>query len=279
MPVKLIAMDMDETFLRTDKTYDRERFKQIFKSLMERGIIFLVASGGSYHQLREKFDKEELDSIYFGADNGSFIVKKDEVLHSLGMPQTLYLDILDYIKKYKKTHPYISTGMASYIIKDDPTYKMAKLYNKALYEIDDFSHIPADKLAYKIAIHHDVPLEENKRMADDINQQFPEVYTVTTGNNYVDATHKEATKGHVVEFLQNKYNILPSETLAFGDSMNDLTMLNQAYYSIAMSNADPELIKHSKYTIGNNNDQAALDILEQFIKESSLDFLSSFKND
>ncbi len=55
MTVKLIAVDMDGTFLRDDKTYHRERFLKQYAEMKARGIRFVVASGNQYYQLTSFF--------------------------------------------------------------------------------------------------------------------------------------------------------------------------------------------------------------------------------
>lgn len=42
---KLIAVDMDGTFLRDDKSYDEKKFANIYQELEKRNIMFTVASG------------------------------------------------------------------------------------------------------------------------------------------------------------------------------------------------------------------------------------------
>lgn len=53
--VKLIAVDMDGTFLKSDNTYDEARFKKVYDELKKQGICFTVASGNQYFQLRDFF--------------------------------------------------------------------------------------------------------------------------------------------------------------------------------------------------------------------------------
>ena len=277
MSIKLIAVDMDETFLRTDKTYDVERFKKIYDELKKQDIVFLIASGVSYHQLKERFDDEDKETLYFAGDNGSFIVKKDEVIGSKGMSRDLYLEIIDHIQSQGKIGMYVSTGMQSYILKDDETYDTAKIYNHILNKIDHFSDIPED-IAYKNALINDSSLDENKKLADNINDEFEEIFSVTSGNIYIDILNKESGKGYAIQYLQNKYNITPEETMIFGDSMNDHSMIPYAKYNISMSNADPEFAKDTDYTIGSNNEQAVLDILEQFLEDHTLEFMEEYKN-
>ena len=51
MSVKLIAVDMDGTFLSDAKTYNRERFLAQYARMKAQGIRFVVASGNQYYQL------------------------------------------------------------------------------------------------------------------------------------------------------------------------------------------------------------------------------------
>lgn len=55
MNVKLIAVDMDGTFLTNNNEYDQERFTRQYEFMKEKGIHFVVASGNQYYQLRSFF--------------------------------------------------------------------------------------------------------------------------------------------------------------------------------------------------------------------------------
>lgn len=43
--IKMVAVDMDGTFVRSDYTYDVPRFKQILSRMKSAGCNFVVASG------------------------------------------------------------------------------------------------------------------------------------------------------------------------------------------------------------------------------------------
>lgn len=47
--IKLVAVDIDGTFVRSDYSYDVERFKRIWKKMKEAGCHFVVASGNQYY--------------------------------------------------------------------------------------------------------------------------------------------------------------------------------------------------------------------------------------
>ena len=66
MSVKLIAVDMDGTFLSDKKTYNRARFLQQYAQMKAQQIRFVVASGNQYYQLASFFP-EIAGEIAFGA--------------------------------------------------------------------------------------------------------------------------------------------------------------------------------------------------------------------
>ena len=59
-PVRMVAVDMDGTFLNDDKTFDVERFERILTRLSRHGIYFVVASGNTYTKLCQVLNIETL---------------------------------------------------------------------------------------------------------------------------------------------------------------------------------------------------------------------------
>src|SRR5699024_8190579 len=121
------------------------------------------------------------------------------------------------------------------------------------------------------------PLDEIKESMKEMEGEFSGVSSVTSGDSWLDIYHTEGGKGEAVQFLQNRYDISPQETMCFGDSLNDRSMMQEGYYSVAMMNADQELKEHCRYEIGSSEDQAVLTLLEKIITEESLDFLEQYR--
>ncbi|MFN8648511.1 HAD hydrolase family protein [Streptococcus sp.] len=55
MTIKLIATDMDGTFLDERGSFDRQRFERVLTELEERKIPFVVASGNGMGRLLRIF--------------------------------------------------------------------------------------------------------------------------------------------------------------------------------------------------------------------------------
>lgn len=53
--IRVVAVDMDGTFLRPDDTYDSDRFARMRAIWDAEGVRFVVASGNQYAQLASFF--------------------------------------------------------------------------------------------------------------------------------------------------------------------------------------------------------------------------------
>lgn len=63
MSIKLIAVDMDGTFLNDEMAYNKERFMNQYRELKSRGIKFAVASGNQYARLTSFFPEIKVKSL------------------------------------------------------------------------------------------------------------------------------------------------------------------------------------------------------------------------
>ena len=70
---KLVATDMDGTFLDANGTYDKKRLQKVLAGFKEKGILFVAASGRSLLALEDLFS-DFRDQMAFVAENGSALV-------------------------------------------------------------------------------------------------------------------------------------------------------------------------------------------------------------
>ena len=64
-----------------------------------------------------------------------------------------------------------------------------------------------------------------------------------------------------------RWKIDANQIMAFGDSENDLEMLELAGYSFAMENGEEKVKRMAKYIAPSNNEAGVLQVLEQYLKE------------
>lgn len=277
MIVKLIVIDLDETLLKKDKTYDVAHFNKVLSELKNRGVVVCIATGNSYHKIIDYFSPEDQKDLYFACDNGNFIMKNGEKLASNELAnQTLYV-ISEFIDEFEGFHIVVNTGEHAYFRDNEgEIYETISRYNNVLLHVDTFEAIPEGEQATKMAVYSTHSLDRNKTMVRIIKERYEDAMAVTSGDGWLDIYAAIGGKGTAVKKLQEKYNITKEESMAFGDSLNDESMMGEVKYSMAMGNADRDLLLSAKYQIGTNEEQAVVNTLEELVNSDSLDFLDKY---
>ena len=243
--IKLIATDMDGTFLDSNKRFDFE-FIDIFYELKKRDIKFVVASGNQYYRLFQKFVPLS-EQMYFIAENGCFIAKGARQLYCNTIENEDLIKIKSVLANYKELVIVLCGRKGAYILNKNFKYKneIIKYYCNYRF-VDSFDDI------MKVSIY-----DQNEKINEiikNVEKLLPDyIKIVTSGNAWMDIQNKNINKGIGMAFLQSLYNIKPEECMAFGDQMNDYELLQQVKYGYAMENAvDP--IKEIAYQVIDSND-------------------------
>ncbi len=89
---------------------------------------------------------------------------------------------------------------------------------------------------------------------------------VTRSAKYlVEIISNEYSKGTAVEFLASYYGVPLEKTVAVGDQLNDVSMVQRAGVGIAVQNADEALKAVADFVTENTNEQSAIaEIIEKF---------------
>ncbi|WP_130804853.1 Cof-type HAD-IIB family hydrolase [Acinetobacter ihumii] len=262
MPVKLIAVDMDGTFLNSEKKYNRARFLQQYNQLKQRGIHFVAASGNPLYTLTSYFP-EIAHELAFVAENGAYVVDQQQILNfDFFSPERLQTILID-LKQDNAKKLILCAKDCAYIEKNMPEQTLQKLqiYFKRLKMVDDL--VQVDDQICKVTLTtsvQDTDILSGLKHRDYVQQHW--VKLVSSGFGFIDLILPEKHKAYGLQFLQCKWNIQDHEVLAIGDNFNDIEMVQKAGYGFAMSNAVPELKQVAGYLAKSNEQQGVLDVID-----------------
>jgi Cof subfamily protein (haloacid dehalogenase superfamily) len=82
---------------------------------------------------------------------------------------------------------------------------------------------------------------------------------------YLDVTHSDANKGHVVAVLSQSLFIPPEQIATIGDMPNDVLMFEKSGLSIAMGNASTEVQRKARFVTSSNEEEGFANAIEKFI--------------
>lgn len=239
MPVRLIATDLDGTFFGPDHRPEA-RSVAALNAAQAAGIVCVAITGrGHLGGIKRAGSTGALFDWFIGSNGGHRVN-----LHSREIEENLLFENHDV------------AGIRRRLVDHDPALAYGwETIDRQLWEQPFLELFPTDLGGAPRANGHivtDTPTEVGKmfvahpehEMADLVGYVEPHVgggHNVTTsGITFIEITPIGADKGSALARLCKRLDIVAEEVVAFGDNMNDLTMLEWAGRGIAMGNAlDP----------------------------------------
>lgn len=268
LDIDIIAMDLDDTLLRHDLTIS-DRSVRTIKKAYDKGIKILLASGRTPDAMRGYASMIGLDHMdsYLICNNGAQAMKSDS--RKIIFEHRLPVDVA--IEAFRLT---IDAGLTCHIYENDIIYvsKQTEYSERDGYLSGLQTLIPDDyealirKGTYKLVIPGDpeflVPVESELKVI------FQGRATIFVSKPFfLEILPLQAGKGEALkEIAEDLLGIPSSRVMAFGDSMNDESMIRYAFHGVAMKNARPEIQKIARHITDKTNDDDGLaDFLETYV--------------
>ncbi len=107
--------------------------------------------------------------------------------------------------------------------------------------------------------------EDKMRIYEQVNALLGDKYYVTYSAAFlVEVTQKKYSKATALEFMADYYGVPMEKTVAVGDALNDLPMLQRAGLGFAVENADEELKKIVRVFPSTNEENAIGKIISEY---------------
>ncbi|HFU3999975.1 TPA: Cof-type HAD-IIB family hydrolase [Streptococcus suis] len=274
MVVRLVATDMDGTFLDGQGSFDKERFSRVLEKLAEKQIPFVIASGNGMGRLLQLCQGFE-DRLIFVADNGAHVYQNGKTMIRRAIQQEEVEAILHFFEGRwadvclmlsNEENIYMQAGAGQPFEGTDlpiEPAQMAAFQNRVTY-LDDLSAYPISEPIYKVGLW--VPEARVESITEGFNQAFKgQLVAVTSGYGSIDILPQGIHKAWGLKQVLTCLDIEPEQVMAFGDSDNDIEMLNYVGYSYAMENATDKVKAVAKYMAPSHLEAGVLQVIEEYI--------------
>ena len=265
MNVKLIAFDLDGTLLDDDKHLPSENLAAL-QAAHAQGIFLVPATGRILKALPEELLAPGLFR-YFIFANGALVydLQEQQALYrariepELAVRLCTYMDTLPVLYDcYRGDCGYMTQWMydrAPEFFETEP--HILKLVKSLRRPVPDLKQkiqedgLPLEKLQMFFRPEH---MDERARQLELVPQLFPELIASSSLRNNIEINSARAGKGNALRALCEKLDLDTSESVAFGDGLNDADMLRAAGRGCAMQNAVPAVKEAADVTVETNND-------------------------
>ncbi|WP_459177106.1 Cof-type HAD-IIB family hydrolase [Ewingella americana] len=264
MTVKLIAVDMDGTFLNTQGDYNRARFAAQYAELQRRGIKFVVASGNQYYQLKTFFDALDPDIAYV-AENGAYVVDKQQEIYCAHMPAEQTAQVLAFISGIDDIEVTVCGKNGAYMLEKfgEDFFKKMNRYYFRLNRVASYADVNEPIFKFALEVPHEKLAGLMARVEENIGGI---VKPVSSGHGSVDLVIPGNHKANGLKKIQQLYGVEDSDVLAFGDGGNDLEMLQHAGFGFAMQNAQPAVLAAARYRAGLHHEEGVLQVIDDCLE-------------
>ena len=247
--IRLIALDLDGTLLNSRKVL-ADRNRTALAAAAEAGVEIVPATGRFYRGMPQMV--RDLPFVRYAVTiNGAQVldVRSGETIYSAEIPTEeaqellMYLDTLPVIYDcYAGGWGYMTACMqenAADYISDSYSLDMVLRLRSPVPELKSFL-AERGLQPQKIQLFtRDIPMRDE--LVVSLAERFPQFAVTTSLPNNIEINSRGADKGLALIGLSERLGLNRSQTMAFGDGLNDLTMLQAAGVGVAMANAHPFL--------------------------------------
>ena len=254
--IRLIAVDMDGTLLRSDKSLHPETAGDI-EAAVKTGVSVVYCSGRAVIEIKPYL--KELPFVRYGiCCSGSVVYdfKEDRVLFSRDIKSEYAAAICEVAKKYDAMTHFLavhSTAQASQVTHMDD-------YNMGVYQplfMEVAKKVPnmteeARKLLSVPKVNIYCRTNEDRNKAYEDLKDYPLCFA-TVGDTVLEMTAPGVSKAFGLSALATRLGISMEETAGIGDSDNDREMLSAVALPVAMGNAEEEILKMCRMVTDDND--------------------------
>ncbi len=265
MNYKMIVLDIDDTLLTPDHTIS-PKTKEALIEVQKKGVQVVLCSGRPTVGMIPIAKELEVDKYggYVISYNGANIVEIET--NNIIYENSLSVEQIHRLYDLSK-----SAGIGIHTYSDvhilaEKEYKQTKfesdLVGMPIKIIENFKEVVNKPVVKAIMVDEPSVL---KSIEDKVFPHTKDLSVTYSKPFFLEFMNNAVNKGLSLKYLCEKLGVKQSEVIAFGDSHNDLAMLEYAGMGVAMGNAVNEVKEMANFVTKTNTEDGIAYTLEKFM--------------
>ena len=284
--MSFIAIDLDGTLLNEQNEISEENIKAI-QFAQDRGFEVVISTGRAYFDVQTICKKAGIVPLIIGTNGATIHSKDGKVLSSITISKICVESILKWLDEQDYYYE-VFTNKAIYTLKKrrEHFYQEIQSLKEADLDTDRKEVVAAAERQFEqfgyvlVENYHEILKQEEeyfnilacsfdqKKLAEGWNQfnMIDELRVVSSADHNIEITNKRASKGNALEKLTFMMNGSLEQSMAIGDSNNDLSMFEKVRHSVAMGNAKDDIKAVCTTTTLKNIDNGVAHAIYRYIE-------------
>ena len=268
--IKIIALDLDGTLLDSQKRLSSENQAALAEAAA-KGIHIVPTTGRFFGMMPEAV--RDLPFVRYAITvNGAQVfdretetaIVKEEIPLETAIELMKILDRYDVIYDcYRANWGWMTKTLqdkAEAYATNAHYLKMIREFRKPVAELKaHLKETAAEGDVQKIMLfatnrEQSTAVDCLRRISAEVAAKFPEIKITASTPNNLEFNIASANKGNALKRFAEHLGFTLENCAAFGDGLNDLSMIQAAGLGIAMENAEPEVKAAAKYETSSNDE-------------------------
>lgn len=267
---KLICSDLDKTLL-VDNTIPDFNLEAIQRA-RDLGVKFVISTGRDIEiilHLFKQLNTENSENEYTICCSGAKIYenKNKKIIYINYLDNEMVKEAFEFGKKFSEIYIIFDTSDGVYIYNDEILKKEKDDYGynyKNMEKMEDIKDLKIIRVVYTC---------KNKYYLNKILKEIKEVKIFDnkvdyylTQNQFLEFNNLSVSKGEALKWLCSYLNIDIKETIAIGDSYNDVSMIKEAGIGACVKSANDDIKKVSDYICEKDFFEGSVkEVIEKFV--------------
>lgn len=270
--IKMIGLDLDGTVL-TEKKELTVRTREAISRALAQGVVVLVATGRPWMGVPEEL--RHFPGMHYAlTSNGARIIdtQTDQVIEEHLLGPDLAQKVLEICGKYDTLQEvyfdgqgYAPADKMNCVEKYHKNPSMCEYMRKTRIPVDDISELVKkenrglDKVQALFA-------DMNERRAAWKELEVEDGLELVGSLRYnIEINAAGVNKGKGLVNLGRMLGIRREEIMACGDGDNDIVMLREAGFGVAMANGEEKVKEAADYITLSNEEDGVADVIEKYV--------------
>ena len=270
---KIVFSDLDGTLLGSNGVLSEENANAI-KRFKELGIPFVPTTGRALGEIPKKV-LENRDIRYYITSNGTAVYDKaDGSFRVNGMTREEIDFLLSVVSDMTVLIGLHHGGIAYYHKSGFENYKYFRMNDYYYSElISLITLVDGDMIDFAASLENIqcfcifFKYDEEHDRACRLIKESGMFNLAASVKHAIEVTRISATKGRAIEDFCEKLGFSISDSIALGDSKNDITLLQSAGRSLAVRGSMPELLPYADEVICSSDEHTAKYVLDNYFTE------------
>lgn len=267
MDYKIVFSDIDGTLLNTDRELSPATIEAI-KRLNDK-VPFILISARMPAAMRHLQQELEIGHLPIIAYNGGLILVNGETKRSTEIPLEVVEDLNRmndfncHFSLYHRDEWYVPQ-LDKWASREMNNTKVTPMVSSNTEVIKKWQR--EEKGAHKIMAMGEV--EHIDQIRDHLEDRFPgQLHLYRSKDTYLEIAPSSISKYTAIELLlQEHYHYTPKEAVAIGDNYNDVEMLRNVGYGVAVGNARREAMDAANIVCGKSIEDGVAKVLSEIFK-------------